>query len=96
MVSASPGFGLTRAVKKNYRTRARKYKLGATAGKHKLGARARAWGRGSGPGAKQRVGGQEIQIPQKLAFIHKVFTFYIKKVFSASISETSETICFYL
>ena len=70
MVSASPGFGLTRAIKKNFGTRSRKYKFGATTGKHKLGARARARSRGSGPGTKQRVGGQEIQIPQKLAFIH--------------------------
>ena len=46
MVSASPGFGLTRAVKKKFGTKARKYKFGATAGKHKLGARAEGQGRG--------------------------------------------------
>ena len=55
----------TRVVKYKFGAWAVKNKFGARAGKYKLGARAGGWGwrPGTGPGAKQRAGGREIQIP---------------------------------
>ena len=70
---ASPGSGLTEAGKYKLGAKVVKYKLGARAGKHKLGTKAGKYklgtwaGKhklGSGPAAKQRAGGQEIQIPE--------------------------------
>ena len=59
--------------------RAGKYKFGARAGKHKVGDGQKKknwepgpvntnWGPGSGPGAKQRAGGREIQTPFFIRF----------------------------